>query len=117
MMSSSSRTGLGASEDRIKQLRRQILAMDLLCPGSIVERFNTCGRPQCRCASDPSERHGPYYIWSRRENGRLVQTVVSPDQAKVLQRAIRQHRKVLDLLARWGRESARRILGSGKAKS
>lgn len=116
-MSASRRTGSGSSEDRIERVRRQILGMDLLCPGSIVKRFNTCGKPGCRCASDPSARHGPYYIWSRRENGRLVQTVVSPDQAKALQRAIRQHRKVLDLLARWGRESARRILGSGKAKS
>ena len=116
-MSTRRRTGSEASEDRIERLRHQVLAMDLLCPGSIVQRFNTCGRPGCRCASDPTARHGPYYIWSRRENGRLVQTVVSPDQAKALQRAIRQHRKVLDLLARWGQESARRILGAGKAKS
>lgn len=107
----------GANQDRVERLRRQILAVELLCPGSLVRRFNTCGRPHCRCSSDPAARHGPYYIWSRRENGRLVQTVVSPAQAKALQRAIRNHRKVLELLTRWGRESARRILATSKSKS
>ena len=109
--------GPGTNQDRVERLRRQIVAVELLCPGSLVRRFNTCGRPQCRCASDPAARHGPYYIWSRRESGRLVQTVASPAQAKVLERAIRNHRKVLELLARWGRESARRILATGKSKS
>jgi hypothetical protein len=98
------------NKGRIVRLRHQILAVDLLCPGSLVTRFNTCGKAHCRCAEDPAARHGPYYIWSRREEGRLVQTVVSASQAKALDRAIRNHRKVLELLVRWGRESARLIL-------
>ena len=94
----------------IAHIRGQILKVDLQCPGSLVTRYNTCGKPHCRCAQDPDARHGPYYIWSRREEGRLVQTVVSAAEAKALERAIRNHRRVLDLLARWGRESARLIL-------
>ena len=100
---------------RITHIRGQILAVDLLCPGSLVTRYNTCGKAHCRCAQDPDARHGPYYIWSRREEGRLVQTVVSASEAQALERAIRNHRKVLDLLARWGRESARLILARGGA--
>lgn len=95
---------------RIARIREQILTVELLCPGSLVTRYNTCGKAGCRCAQDPAARHGPYYIWSRREEGRLVQTVVSASEAKALKRAIGNHRKVLDLLVRWGRESAKLIL-------
>lgn len=98
------------TDRNIARIRDQILRVDLLCPGSLVTRYNTCGKPHCRCAQDPDARHGPYYIWSRREEGRLVQTVVSPAEARALERAIKNHRRVLDLLARWGRESARLIL-------
>ena len=104
------------TDSRIAHIRGQILTVDLLCPGSLVTRYNTCGKAHCRCAQDPAARHGPYYIWSRREEGRLVQTVVSAAEAKALERAIRNHRKVMDLLARWGRESARLILVRGGTK-
>ena len=103
------------TDRRIAHIRGQILTVDQLCPGSLVTRYTTCGKAQCRCALDPAARHGPYYIWSRREEGRLVQTVVSASEAKALERAIRNHRKVLDLLARWGRESAQLILARGGA--
>jgi hypothetical protein len=98
------------TDGRITRIRDQILTVDLLCPGSLVTRYNTCGKTGCRCAQDPEARHGPYYIWSRREEGRLVQTVVSASEAKILERAIGNHRRVLDLLASWGRESAKLIL-------
>lgn len=65
---------------------------------------------------DSSARHGPYYVWSRREGGRLVQTVVSPSQAEEIELAIRNYRKVLRLLAAWSRESARAILARNGVK-
>ncbi len=98
---------IGKRIDRVRQL---IAEIDIACPGTLLKRFNTCGKPNCRCARNPNARHGPYFTWSRRERGRLVQSIVSPWQAKQLKRAIKNHRKVLDLLAEWGRESARVIL-------
>lgn len=101
----------------IARIREQILAVDLLCPGSLITRYNTCGKAGCRCAHDPKARHGPYHIWSRREEGRLVQTTVSAMEAGLLKRAIENHRKVLELLARWGDESARVILANRHPKA
>jgi len=101
---------------RIATYRQRILAVDLLCAGTLVKRFNTCGKPHCPCMQDPAARHGPYYIWSRREGGRLVQTVISASQAKEIERAIQNHREVLRLLAAWGHESARAILVADEAK-
>lgn len=102
----------GKKQSRCALYRRRILAVDTLCAGTLVKRFNTCGKPHCPCMQDPSARHGPYHIWSRREGGRLVQTVVSPSQAKEIALAIQNYRRVLRLLAAWSRESARAILAA-----
>jgi hypothetical protein len=63
----------------------------------------------------PEARHGPYHEWTRREGGRLVHSSVSREQARQLQRAIRNHREILALerlLKRWERETAAIILNA-----
>ena len=106
-----------ASRRRIADVLKQLNRIDLICSGTLIERTKVCGKPNCRCATDPDARHGPYYEWSRREGGRLAHKVLSPEQARQLQRAIRNHRKVQRLLQRWQRESAAIILGEGGRKS
>jgi hypothetical protein len=96
---------------RTKALRRAIAALDLLASGTVHVRTKVCGRDNCRCADDVSARHGPYHEWSRREDGRLLHSIVTPDQAQLLTQAIDNHHKVLQLLDRWQRETATEILG------
>ncbi|MDP2956186.1 MAG: hypothetical protein Q8N53_07180, partial [Longimicrobiales bacterium] len=62
-------------------------------------------------------RHGPYHEWSWREGGKLLHKIVSPPQAKRLERAIRNYRQILQLLERWERDSAAIILRPGRPKS
>ena len=90
----------------IRQIRRQIASVDLLCSGTLLKRWKQCGRPNCRCAKDPSARHGPYYEWSRRRNDRLLHSLLSPAQAKQMDLAIKNYRRILRLLATWSHESA-----------
>jgi hypothetical protein len=94
-------------ESWMASIRQQIAAMELVAQGTLTQRTKVCGRPNCRCAQDPNARHGPYYEWTRRENGRYVHTVISADQAKKLATAIDNHKQVLALLARWSTETAR----------
>ncbi|RKY25291.1 MAG: hypothetical protein DRP79_06780 [Planctomycetota bacterium] len=103
-------------EKEIEAIRRKIMEFDLVCPGTLTERYNTCGNPNCRCARDPSARHGPYYDWTRREKGRFVHTLMSPAQADEIERAIANHKKVLELLAEWRRKSAQLILDKKRRK-
>jgi len=93
----------------IESIRRQIAAMGLVAQGTVSKRTKVCGRPNCRCAQDPQARHGPYYEWTRRENGRYVHTVISADQAKELVAAIDNHKRVLALLARWSIQTAKAL--------
>ena len=94
----------------VAALRAALLALNDLCPGSLVQRWTQCGRATCPCATDPKARHGPYWVWSRLEGRRLVQTRLTPRQATRMRRAIRNERRAQALLARWGRATARAIL-------
>lgn len=95
---------------RTADIRRAIAALDLLCSGTLLTRTKACGRAGCRCANDPEARHGPYFEWTRRQGGRLVHSVLTPEQADFLARAIANYREVQRLLAAWERESAAEIL-------
>jgi len=106
-----------AARRRIEEIRSQIESMNLVCSGTLLKRTKTCGKPNCRCATDPEARHGPYHEWSRREGGRLVHKIITPEQARRLKQAIKNYREIQALLARWERESTTIILSGGKRKS
>jgi hypothetical protein len=48
--------------------------------GTLLERHNRCGKPNCRCKHDPPTLHGPYYQWTRKINGKTLTRTLSPDQ-------------------------------------
>ena len=100
---------------RSQGLRREIEAMDFVASGTIHVRTKVRGRMNCRCATDPEQRHGPYHEWTRSKDGKLQHSVVTPDQARLLQRAIANFRKIQSLLARWEEETASEILNPGTA--
>lgn len=102
-----------AARQRIVGIVQQIGRIDLICSGTLSERRTTCGRPNCRCATDPAARHGPYYEWTWLQDGKFMHKHVSPQEAKQLQRAIQNQRAVKQLLKLWERESAA-ILLNGK---
>jgi hypothetical protein len=100
----------------IRQIRREIAAVDLLCSGTLLKRWKQCGRPNCRCAHDPSARHGPYYEWSRRRNDRLLHSLLSAEQAEDMALAIKNYHRILRLLAAWSHETARALGVSERSK-
>ena len=107
------------SQNRPSALRRAredvhqaLRSTELLCRGTLATRTKRCGKSACRCAKDPRARHGPYHEWGRMEGDRLVNTMVSAEQATKLREAIEAHRRLQRLLRRWEVESARAILES-----
>jgi len=106
---------MSRSEDKARQriavLKRRITEIDLVCAGTLLERTKVCGKPSCRCASEEEARHGPYYEWNRRLQGRLHHRAVQPEQVRVITRAMDQYQRLLALLEDWEHESARIILG------
>lgn len=88
--------------------------MDLVASGTLHTRMKVCGRHNCRCALDPNARHGPYHEWSRRQNQRLLHSIVTEEQAKLFAEAIANHRTIQELLARWEQVTAAEILNPNR---
>jgi hypothetical protein len=104
------------AEERITKIRDQIRAMDVLCSGSLQRRTKVCGRKSCRCARDPAARHGPYYEWGRMKGGKLVNRMVSPEEARVIRRAITHYRTVRRLLRTWEEQTVRLLKARKRLK-
>lgn len=101
----------------IERVKARIGGMDLVCSGTLAERKKKCGKPNCRCASDPDSLHGPYHEWNRWEDGKLVHRIVSREQAQALAKAIANQREIKALLREWERGTEAIVLGDRKRKS
>ena len=97
------------ARERIGRIRATIAGIDYLCSGTLLEHLTRCGKPGCRCASDPAARHGPYYDWGHMHAGRLVHRRLSAEQAALLRPAIANYRKLKKLLRAWEVETERLI--------
>ena len=98
-----------SSDKRIKKLLRLLAGVEHICSGNLRSRSLVCGKKRCRCKGNPPALHGPYYYWSRRSKGRLVQKVLSPGQAEFVRKAIKNHREIQQLLREWGEETIKNI--------
>lgn len=94
---------------RIEHLRTHLAEFDYLCSGTLLERTKRCGKPNCRCAQDPTARHGPYYEWGHMKQGKLVHRQVSAAQAELLRQAIENYRAVQQLLREWEEQTEQLI--------
>ncbi len=60
-------------------LWQKIIALDPICSGSLHEQYLPCGKSNCQCKnSQHPQRHGPYYLWVRRLNGKQVNRTLKP---------------------------------------
>ena len=96
-----------AAAQRIERIRGRICALDVLCSGTLVKRTKLCGRAACRCARDPDARHGPYYEWGRMKANKLVNRMVTPEQASLIRHALANHRAARRLLRAWENQTVR----------
>ena len=97
------------ARQQIHAIRAALARFDYLCSGTLLARMNTCGKPNCRCAQDPAARHGPYYQWGHMKAGKLVNRLVSPEQAELLKGATVNYRKMKKLMRAWEAHTERII--------
>ena len=94
-----------ASAQRFRQAQQELQQLDYFFKGTVLKRMMKCGQPQCACHRDPSKRHGPYFEWTYKANGKTVNVRLSPQAAPLYQAATKQHRKLKAILARMERLS------------
>ena len=53
-----------------------------------------CGRPACRCHTDPEARHGPYHYWTRKARGKTVGLKLTEDELGLYREWIDNNREL-----------------------
>ena len=88
---------------RRQELRRQLAAIGDLRPGSLVQNFRRCGRPECFCADKQHPGHGPYWLLTWSVDGKTRSRSIPAAQVAATKAQIaecqRLRRLVADLIA------------------
>ncbi len=103
-----------APENRYKELQKELTKVGGICTGSVMSLYRTCGKPTCGCKADPDSRHGPYYIWTRKENGKTVTRSLSKQQAEVCRRYIENQKQLEQILDEMKRVSVEMITAAAE---
>jgi len=69
-------------ERRFKELQQELAQIGHICSGSIIFQKRKCGKPNCSCKEDQQKFHGPYYIWTRKENGKTITRSLTGEKAE-----------------------------------
>src|SRR5580704_3804484 len=104
----------GAWEERFRQALQELQQLDYFLKGTVLKRMMKCGRPQCACHRDPAKRHGPYFEWTYKVNGKTVNVKLTAESAPLYKAATRQQRKLKTILARLERLSRTALAGMAK---
>jgi hypothetical protein len=86
-------------EQQVQRIKRQMLELGPMLPGSLSEQWNVCGTPVCKC-KDPQKpvRHGPYYQLSFSVKGRSSTLFVRQEEVPEARRRIRCYKRFKELV-------------------
>jgi len=63
--------------------------------GSVYQQYLVCGKKSCRCHEAEKYKHGPYWYWSRKVEGKTVLKKLTEKQAQKALEFIENNRQVL----------------------
>lgn len=88
-----------ALRKRRDTLVRQLPRLQETLRGSIIERYLTCGKANCKCSR--GERHGPVWYWSLTLGpGKTTGAKLHADQVEHLRGWVENYRRVKEHLER-----------------
>ena len=89
-----------ADSKRFQELKADLERIEYFSKGTVLARMIKCGKPKCPCGADPTKRHGPYFEWTYKEQGKTVNVRLTAQAAPLFQAASKQYRKLKLTLAR-----------------
>ena len=95
------------------RLKTALTKLGYVCQGTITRRYLPCGKPSCACRKDPRRRHGPYYYWTAKLEGRTLTRMLGPAAVPLYQEGIRNHRRLEAMLRRMRKISLQALQVAG----
>jgi len=88
-------------DQKLRRCRNKIADLDLVLHGTLAAYYTTCGKDSCRCQNDQSARHGPYFQWTTKIDGKTRTVRLSPKLVPIYRSAIQNGRRLDKLLKTW----------------
>ena len=85
----------------IAKLKRALLRLGDLRPGTLSAQYNVCGKAGCACKADPPRKHGPYYQVSFTWQGRSRTHFVRREQLPTVRQQLRNYAQLRALVEAW----------------
>ena len=63
-------------KEKFDRVKNEILSISYLKKGSLLKCYQTCGTTGCRCHRYKKYRHGPYWWWSTKVDGKTRSILV-----------------------------------------
>lgn len=89
---------INATEKKLRKIKDEFGKIDLIVPGTVRTTYLKCGKTSCACWKEKSARHGPYYFWDRKVNGKLSSKSINKDLVPILKAWIKNRKKAEDQL-------------------
>lgn len=81
-------------ENQYRSLLSELQGLGFVSPGSVILRETSCSKPGCKCTADPPRRHGPYYQWTKKVNGKTVSRQLTSAEATLFEEWIANRRRL-----------------------
>lgn len=90
-----------ALDAQIGAIKRELLTLADLRPGTLTRQYNVCGSPGCRCKADPPRKHGPYYHLSYTRHGKGGTRSIPKEDLPPIRTAVANYGRLRRLVDRW----------------
>lgn len=89
-------------QSRIEVIKKRLVALGEMRPGSLSKQYNVCGNPTCRCKdrSNP-QKHGPYYQLSYSHKGKSTTEFVKRGTVTETRERLNNYQTFKRLTAEW----------------
>ena len=88
-------------QQQIEKLKRDLVALGQLRPGSLSKQYTVCGHPGCRCKATPPKKHGPYYQLSFTRKGRSSSKFVRNEDLPAIRKQLKNYERMKLLVDQW----------------
>ena len=88
-------------EQRITEVKRQLMELGELRPGSLSTQYNVCGSPGCHCKDSPPKKHGPYFQVSYTRKGKHSSRFVRQEDLSAVREQLKNYARMRELVDRW----------------
>lgn len=93
-------------QKRRGELLTELASIGDLRPGSLVERYRKCGKPNCHCANETDGGHGPSWSLTRQVAGKTVTRVIPAKALDATREQMAEYRRFRELSAEFIEVSA-----------